>query len=661
MLSHRVWQARFGGAPSVVGRTVFLDGTDHLVIGVMPAGFAFPEDPDAWVSVERILGEAFRDMPLDQQRRVGVLQVLAKRLAAASTDDVRHELTNIVRGLQQRHAPASGEPTTAAAITPFANAIVGRLGPRLWIALAMSAAVLLVAWANVAAMLRSLLKERGVELNTRVFLGSTRGRLVCELAIETVPIVALGAVTAALVWLLLIDLLSPSTSISASGIGLRARWPGAVLLILSVAVINWVIVGVLPAMASSNRPADRAGGSARVVARASRIGAPLLLGQAAMTIAVVTLAGAAVQTFQRLSAIDIGFATKGVTLIDFSLPAWKYEGRNEHARKVEQLQAGLRELPSVKHVAAVSVRPFRFGEVVDGLPVRRSSDATLAVDEATHASRVAVTSAYFDALGQHVLQGRVFSALDGEKTQPVAIISQTLARALFGDRPAIGETIDLFSLSEKWRSRVIVGVAGDAQYRGLERPSLEVYVPVTQVQASIGSLVIASDAPLSEAGIRHAMRAVEPDVAIEGFQTTGELRASVLAPARLLATVVSLLAGAGLVLLALGIFAAAAAALRAARAEIAVRQAVGARPLQAATAPLRVLARALAVGVAAGVFGSPIVLLAAEGAGLSASGNVVASISVAAALVFAVAAAAAIPSMRRAASLSPAQLLRSAQ
>ena len=323
ILSHRLWQSRFNGRTSIVGEKVFLDGTDHLVIGVMPAGFAFPDDPDAWVSVERILGEAFQGMPVDQQRKVGVLEVLGKRQPSRSNEDVRAELTAIVHGLQQRYSP-TGSTTIGAAITPFASVIVGRLGERLWIALGMSAAVLLLACANVAAARTAHLKERSVELTTRLFLGSTRTRLASELAAETVPLIVCGALASAVVWLLLIDLLSPSTSIRASGVTLRDRWLATVVFVLGGAVVNWCAVGVWPAFAASRRTGDPGGGSTRVVARASRIGVPLLFGQAALAIAVVAVAGAAVQTFQRLSSIDFGFATRGVTLVDFSLPAWKY-------------------------------------------------------------------------------------------------------------------------------------------------------------------------------------------------------------------------------------------------------------------------------------------------------------------------------------------------
>lgn len=154
---------------------------------------------------------------------------------------------------------------------------------------------------------------------------------------------------------------------------------------------------------------------------------------------------------------------------------------------------------------------------------------------------------------------------------------------------------------EKWRASLVVGVASDARYRGLERPSMEVYVPHQQSTTGLGSFVIGTSThPPSDTMIRQALLRVEPELAIEKTQTTDQLMHSVLSPARLLATLTSLLSAAGVLLLALGIFGAAAVALRTAWPEIAVRQAIGAKPFEAARAPLAVLARALAIGIGLG-------------------------------------------------------------
>jgi predicted permease len=658
ILSDRLWKARFGAAADIVGRRVFIDGLDHVVIGVMPRGFAYPDDPDAWVSVERVLGEAFSSMPVSQQRMLGVLQVLARRAPSVTGEQVRAEITAIVQALQRQHSSGTTAVTTIAVVTPFTDVLLGRLGSRIWIALAMSAAVFLLACANVAAVRAAQLRERAPELAARRFLGARRVRLLRELSIEAVPLVALGAVFAGGGTIALLRMLSAAAAMRQSGVDLGDHALMAVAWSGVLALVSLLLVGVLPAALASRQPlADAQLSAARTTRRTSRIGTPLLVGQAATAVAVVALATVAIDGFARLSRIDVGFATSGVTLIDLAVPGWKYPDAAAARQLIERLQTELRTLASVKQVAAVSIRPFRFGEIGDGLPVRRGGESLVTVDEATAASRVVVTTDYFAAMGQTLVAGRAFTTADREGGELVAIISRTLARALFGDHEAVGRHIETFSLSEKWRARRIVGVAGDAQYRGLERPSLEVYVPHTQVAAPLGSLVIASDGPLSHRDIRAGFTRVEPDLAIERIQTTAALRTEVLSPARLLASIMSLLGATGLLLLTIGIFAASAAAVRAAWGEIAIRQAIGARPYQAARAPLARLQRAVVVGVAVGAAVTPVILSAASAWGLS-TGSSVGPIAAAMALVPVAAAAAVAPSLMRAASLTPSVLLR---
>jgi hypothetical protein len=327
---------------------------------------------------------------------------------------------------------------------------------------------------------------------------------------------------------------------------------------------------------------------------------------------------------------------------------------------MDELRRGLRQVSGVEEVAAVSVRPFRFGAIVDGMSVRRTGGALAQPDEATAGSRVVTTPEYFDALGQSITEGRGFTAFDRADTAAVAVISRTLARALFGNTPALGRQIDTYSLSEKWKARTIVGIAADAKYRGLERPSMEVYLPSTQSGGELSSFVVATAgaAVVSDAQVRQALRRVEPEIAIERIQTTGELMHSVLSPARLLAMLMSLLAGAGLLLLTLGIFGAAATALRAAWQEIAVRQAIGAMPFQAVRAPLRLLGRGLVLGTGLGLAVAPVALTAAEVLGLRATGGIATLLLAGVAAIIGAAMLATAPPFVKATRTSPSDLLR---
>jgi predicted permease len=657
ILSHRLWHDRLGGRHDIVGQHVFIDGTDHVVIGVMPAGFAYPDDPDAWVSVERVLGEAFQKMPVNQQRMIGVLEVLGRRHTAASNDDVQAELTRIIQALQRTHGSASGPITISAAVTPFADLVLGQLGARLWIAVGMSVVAFLLACANVGAVRSAHLRERAAEVAARTFLGASQRRLTRDLSIEALPLIAIGLIVSTVLSYVLVRMLHSATAISESGIELGDFAAAMTGWLVALSLLGFVLTGVLPAHTAARRRVTTLSSQTRTTRRLSRIAAPLLVAQAATAVVVVGVATMAVETFARLSAIEFGFATTGVTFVDIALPGWKYEDAASARQAIERLQSELRAQANVTDVAAVSIRPLRFGEIVDGQPVRRTGDPNVQPDEAVGASRVVVTPEYFAVLQQPIVAGRSFSTGDRAESEAVVIISRTLARTLFGEDDVVGRSIDTFSLSEKWRSRRVVGVAGDARYRGLARPSMEVFVPHTQVATPLGSLVVASRSTLSAAVVRQAVGRVDPEIAIEHLQTTGDVRAAVLGPARLLATIVSLLGAAGLLLLAIGLFGATATALRAAWSEIGVRQAIGAQPWQAARAPLQVLLRAVVLGVIGGVALTPVALAAAGAVGLDGD-SPLRPFLVAAMLVVMATAVAVIPGLWRAAKISPAALLR---
>jgi predicted permease len=659
ILSHRLWTNRFSGSAAVVGQPLFIDGGDHQIIGVMPRGFGYPDDPDVWLSLERALAEAFKAVPLDRQRQIGILEANGRRRPEATNADVEMELTAVARALRQRYYQP--DESVAVAVTPYSDVVIGRLGARLWIAVGLAGVVWLFAVANVSAVRLAQLSERSIELGARLFLGASRARVAVELAIEAVP---LAAATAAIAWFarqFVVALISRSTVVAESGATIDKDIVQAAVQLAVLTLAAWLIVGPVCAWVSS-RHATRnfAASGTRVTPRVSIVGSPLVLGQAAVAIAAVAVAGAALQAFVRLARADVGFSTAGVTLVDFSVPGWKYDSAASTRQLVDRLLQGLRETANVEHVAAVSLRPFRFGEITEGLPVRRTGDALVQPDAATVASRVVVTPDYFAAIGQPILDGRAFTRLDGRDTEAVVVVSRALARALWDDAPAVGQRLDTYSLSERWRTRLVVGVSGDARYRGLERPSLEIYVPDTQAATPLSSLVVASRAEraIDAAIVRQTLRRIEPDLAVERIQTTRDVVQSALSPSRLLTTLTSLLEATGLLLLALGTFGAASAALRAARSEIAIRQALGARPAQAVRAPLNQLARALTAGMLIGLIVTPLALSGVEALGLHNGDGAILPIVTGAAAVLLAAAAACTPSLIQAGRVAPAELLR---
>lgn len=661
LLGHRFWRNSLGGRGDVIGSSLFVDGVEHRVVGVMPRGFSFPSAPDVWVSVERELQRAFEanEVSQEQQRRVGVLEVVARVGDGISRERLRDELTAVSRAIHLRADPAPGQ--WAVVDTPLVDVLVGGLGARLWIAFAMAIAVLLFACANAAGIRVAEISGRELELTTRLFLGAGRRRLAAQLAGESVPLIALATVLSLAIAAGLLAWTAAVPVVAESGMALdqhRGVTWGAIGVF---AIVAWLLAGWLPAISGAARLATRTlASSARSVGAGGRSRAALVGVQVALAICLVSAAGSAWQGFERLSRLDVGFATENVTTIDVALPEWRYASA-ESARQVEtKLLTALEQVPGVEAAAGTSLRPFRFGAIVDGLPVRREEDERTTAEAAIAASRVTATPNYFRALGIAIEEGREFTDDDRVDAEPVAVIGRSLARTLWGDVPSVGRRVQIYTLATKWQRRTIVGVADDARSRGLEKPALELYVPHAQASLRIGTFVVRapSDRTPTEAMLRQALHRVEPEIGLERIQTTGDILDTVLAPARVLATTTGLLGSVGLALVALGVFGAAATALASAWAEVAVRQAVGATPLRAARAPLALLGQAIGAGLAAGALASPAAVGATAMTGIAAERAWMLPLLAGALIVTAAAALAVWAPLMRAARLPPAELLR---
>ena len=271
MLSHALWVARFNASPDAVGRTMFIDNDEHRVIGVMPRGFAFPDAPDVWILVERALGDVFREnaMPPDQQRALGVLQAVARIRHGVSHSEAQAELTVIQHAIAQEHR-LPGTPSTPV-MTPFAEVVVGQLGARVWIAVVMTAAVLLFACFNVAFLRTAQLRARAGELAVRLCLGASRRRLATELLAETIPLVAISVAAALILARGLEAWLGQIPAISASGLALNEFRATAWISVALFGLLAGLAVSVVPAAMALGRSDERAAALvSRTVIRGSR-------------------------------------------------------------------------------------------------------------------------------------------------------------------------------------------------------------------------------------------------------------------------------------------------------------------------------------------------------------------------------------------------------
>jgi putative ABC transport system permease protein len=661
ILSHAFWMNRFGGDPNVIGRSIFIDNDELRVIGVMPAGFAFPDAPDAWISVERVLQAVAiaNKFTRDQTRGFGVLEVVGRLKSGASRSQAMAELNAVEQEIQQQFFPKN-KPLTVT-MTPFAEVVIGRLGERLWIAVAMTIAVLLFACANVASLRLAQLRERSGELAARLCLGATRTGLFKELLFETAPLMLTATLAAAGIAFALEVWLGQVPIVASSGVTLSQYRDSGWAALLLFAATSWMLVSAAPSLAAvrQTRIID-VHGAGRAIARSSRGARALLTVQAALAVCLVAMAAGAFQAFARLAALDVGFSTSDVTVSDVSFPDWKYESPAERTRVDQQLISVLERVPGVTAAAGVSVRPFRFGEIADGMQLRRPEDVATNPDRTVGASRVIVTPRYFEAMSIAILEGRAFSETDRTAGERHAIVSRGLARTMWGDASAVGKRFESFSLSAGWQPWLIVGVAEDVRSRVIDRPALEVYMPYGRGGLSLSSYVVRhpADRVVTEAMIRTALGEVDPDLAVSRVQTARAVVDRVLAPSRLLSTAMNMLGVTGVILLAVGIFGAAATALRLARREVAIRQAIGATPFMAARAPLGSLLMAIAGGTLIGSVAAPGALRLLTAIGVAESSGLWLALAGAALTVAAAAGVAIAVTVRPAMRASPAELLR---
>jgi predicted permease len=662
VLSHAFWATRFGSRADAIGRSLFIDNEEHRVVGVMPSGFAFPDAPDVWISVERVLhGYAVANkMSRDQTRGFGVLEVVGRLHPGASRSQAVADLNAVLLDINRRFFPQ--RKPTIVTMTPFAEVVIGRLGARVWIAVAMTIAVLLFACANVASLRLAHLGERSGELAARLCLGATRGRLFQQLLAETAPLLFASAIAAVTIALLLAAWLGQIPVVAASGVTLTEFRASGFTALALFSVLSWMFVAAAPALAAvratSALGVHRLG---RSIARTSRAARTLLTLQTALAVCLVAMAAGALQTFARLAALDVGFSTSDVTVADVSIPEWKYTTPEQRMRVDEPLLAALARVPGVTTAAGVSIRPYRFGEIADGFQIRRPEDATTDPNAATGASRVIVTPGYFDAMSIALLDGRGFTDTDRTAAVRPVIVSRGLARQLWGDRSPVGKTLESFTLSLGWQPSLVVGVVEDVRSRVIDRPALEVYVPHGRGGLPLSSYVVKhpADRTVTDAMIRAALHAIDPDLAVSRVHTTRAVVDRVLAPSRLLSTAMNMLGATGLILLALGIFGLAATTLGVARREVAIRQAIGATPFRAAREPLGAIIVSLLLGAAAGAVTAPAALQLLAAMGIADPTSVWPALVGGATAVLAAATLAVVLTIKPAMRASPAELLRS--
>lgn len=662
ILSHGLWQSRFGGDPSVVGRRIAADGAGHEtreVIGVMPAGFVAPAANggvaiDLWSPLALPAG---RTLATDSTWYVNTV-------VGRLRDDVTAEhATTEVRAALSRARAESGsllaeESVRTAGVVPLRDAVVGDVRTPLLILLAAVGLVLVLVSANLANLLLARGETRQPEFAMRMALGGTRGRLVRELFTESAVLAALGGAAGVITAHVILRILSVADS---SGLPRTQELAvdGRILAFATVvSLVSLIAFAVLPALrAASRAPAASLGGTGRSAGpgRAGRrIGRVMIAAEVALAVVLVSGAGLLLNSLRALRAVPSGLDVDRLVAIDLAPPPARVPGE-QAVLFYENVIDRLGGLPGVQRASGIHLLPFtagnwRFPYLAEGHPP--PADAPLPA-----ANFRVTTPGYFETVGIPLLAGRDFNADDRGDGEPVLIINERMARQLWPGENAVGREIRLFG-SDRYQ---VVGVVGNVRQHALDREPLpEMYVPHARWQrVTFMTIMLRMDrSPRALAALAaDAVRDIDAHVPVTARPLADVLDES-MAQRRFFAGVLSFFAGLALVLGAVGIYGVVNGAVVARIPEFGVRLALGATRGRVLADAMRDALAPVAAGIIAGTAGAIASTRLLAGILFGIGPRDPATLTAAIAVLAATAAVAAWLPVRRAGSVEPAQVLR---
>jgi len=582
LLSHGLWQARYGGDNGIVGRTIRINLVDHTVIGVMPASEGFPNSTRLWTP---LVPDANA-----QRRDVRSLVAFGRLADDVSFEGATASLATIARGLAEAYPDTNKD--IEARVAPYTERGTG--GPIRVILYSLLGAVgfvLIIACANVANLLLSRAIKRTRETSIRTAIGASRWRIVRQLLVESVMMSVAGGVLGLGIAVLGVRWFDAATQPTGRPFWLDFSMDYRVFgYFLAVSVFTGILFGLAPALqiskASVSENLKEGGRGASGGKRVGRLTGALLVGQIALTIVLLVGAGLMIRSFLITQRFDIGVNTENLVTVQVTLPNARYPQPGDRLAFQDQLRERLGNLAGMDALTLVTIPPAG-GASFKSLKIE-GREMTDENNRLPIIASIAAVPGYFAALDLAVRRGRDFNEADGAAGAEVVIVNEKFVERYFAGEDPLGKRLrlgnDLNRGTEDTQAPwlTVIGVSPPVfQQSPNQDLSVQptVYLPFRQEQPPAFT-VLARSSVTGEgavAAIRNEIRQLDADIPLYNIRTMADILAQRNWPYRIFGTLFAVFALIALLISAIGIYAVAAHGVGLRRQEIGVRMAFGAK------------------------------------------------------------------------------------